>query len=117
MQSQLNVFAMFTDARTLDANSAYRITVRHSGAAGDSSNYYTLGYLTNEDSNASRALLPLGGWAGTYTTDATASPPSFTDAGTMYPNIGLMLDGDGIISAAAGGGGGLLRGNKQAYKQ
>ena len=94
IQSTQTTFAYFDSAQTLDPDSDYRIVLKHSGAAGDSSNCYSLGYGNLHDANASRALLPLGGWTQTSTADATAGPISFSDANTIVPLMSLLLDGE-----------------------
>jgi hypothetical protein len=105
IQSTLHAMAMFTAQRVLDANTAYRLTVMHTGSAGNTSNYYALTFASLHDAAASRALGPLKGWQGTYTTDSTGTPPSFSEVTTVVPCISLLLDTDGgEIYAAAGGG-------------
>ena len=105
MSSTVQTMAMFTAQRVLDANTVYRLTIMHSGAAGTSSNYYTLCYGVLHDSADSRALGPLKGWQNTYTTDSTGTPPSFSETATIVPCIALLLDTDGGEIYAAGGGG------------
>jgi hypothetical protein len=100
IQTTTGAMAFFTASRVLDPNTVYRLTLSHSGAAGDSSNYYALGYHTLHDDANSRALTALRGWQRTYTTDATGTPPSFSETATDVPAIALILDADaGPITA------------------
>lgn len=111
IQSTVQTMALFTASRVLDQSSQYRITCRHSGAAGDASNYYSLGYATCHDNADSRACLWLGEWQRTYTTDATGAPPSFAETNTHVPWMSMLLDSDsGNITAAGGGGGAKIIG-------
>jgi hypothetical protein len=106
IQSTTHVKAMFTAQRKLDAATVYRLVAMHTGSTGNTSNCYEVGFGTLHDHADSRALGPLKGWQGTYTTDSTASPPSFSEVTTVVPCISLLLDTDGgeIYAPASGGG-------------
>jgi len=98
----------FSSTQTLSPSTVYRAVLSETSQSDSSTNFYRVyEYTIKNDANA-KAVLPFGGTLKqTYTADATANPPVFTDVDTKIVPFALILDTDGEF-AASGGGGGLL---------
>jgi hypothetical protein len=90
----------FSSPRSLTPGAQYRAVVGETTQSDTSANRFNLQELTVHDNAASKAIMPLGGWAKTYYDGL-----SWTDTDTSCPAVALMLDGDAPVPAS----GGLMR--------